>query len=387
MNHAVDSSSRDIIRLGYFAMPVHPLHRSHTETLKEDREAIILADQLGFHDAFIGEHLADKAENIPNSMLFLATLIHSTRTIKLGTGTTTIAHMHPVQVAAHAAMFDHLAEGRFILGISPGTGFDAEALGLLHEDRNKIFAEAIDVILAIWEGEPPYDIDFPDNRFKVSTKATRNLEIGVGIFPKPYQKPRPEIVGTVVAPFSKGVIAMGQRDFHPLSANFLLDKWLPSHWQNYEEGKAKAGVAPDRADWRIARTVCVADDDKTAHAYGRTDPKSPYRFYYSQIMAKFFRGGRQVVFKENPAQPDSDITLDYVVDKLVICGSVNKVVDEILAFRERVGHFGELVYGGMDWVDPRIGKRSLELMATEVMPRVNAALARSRPPAKAEARV
>jgi hypothetical protein len=39
---------------------------------------------------------------------------------------------------------------------------------------------------------------------------------------KPYQKPRPEIVGTVVAPFSKGVIAMGKRDFHPLSANFLL---------------------------------------------------------------------------------------------------------------------------------------------------------------------
>ena len=378
MSHAINAPAGDPMRLGYFAMPVHPLDRNLTETLKEDREAIILADQLGFHDAFIGEHLADKAENIPNSMLFLATLIHSTRHIRLGTGTTTLAHMHPVQVAAHAAMFDHLAEGRFILGISPGTGFDAEPLGLLQEDRNKIFADAIDIVLAIWEGEPPYDIELPGNRFKVSTKATRNLEIGVGIFPKPYQKPRPEIVGTVVAPFSKGVIAMGQRDFHPLSANFLLDKWLPSHWQNYGEGKAKAGVAPDPAHWRIARTVCVADDDKTAHAYGRTDPRSPYRFYYSQIMAKFFRGGRQKVFKEHEAQPNSEITLDYVVDRLVICGSVDRVVDDILAFHERVGHFGELVYGGMDWVDPRIGKRSMELMATEVMPRVNAALARSR---------
>ena len=365
------------MRLGYFAMPVHPLHRNLTETLEEDREAIILADRLGFHDAFIGEHLADKAENIANSMLFQATLIHSTKSIKLATGTTTLSHMHPVQVAAHAAMFDHLARGRFILGISPGTPFDAEPLGLLKEDRSKIFADAIDIILAIWESEPPYDIDLPGNRFKVSTKATRNLEIGVGIFPKPYQQPRPEIVGTVVAPFSKGVIAMGQRDFHPLSANFLLDKWLPSHWQNYSEGKAKAGVAPDPVDWRIARTVCVADDDKTALAYGRTDPKSPYRFYYSQIMAKFFRAERQRVFKEDETQPDSEITLDYVVDKLVICGSVNKVVDEILAFHERVGPFGELVYGGMDWVDPRLGQRSMELMATEVMPRVNAVLGRS----------
>ncbi len=70
--------------------------------------------------------------------------------------------------------------------------------------------------------------------------------------------------------------------------------------------------------------------------------------------------------------------MDYVVDRLVICGSVNKVVDDILAFRERVGDFGELVYGGMDWVDPHLAKRSMELMATEVMPRVNSAIARSR---------
>jgi alkanesulfonate monooxygenase SsuD/methylene tetrahydromethanopterin reductase-like flavin-dependent oxidoreductase (luciferase family) len=284
-----------------------------------------------------------------------------------------------VQVAAHAALFDHLAEGRFILGISNGTPFDAEPLGLLKEDRNKIFADAIDVILAIWEGEPPFEIDLPGNRFKVTTKETRHLEIGVGIFPKPYQKPRPEIVGTVVAPFSKGVIAMGKRDFHPLSANFLLDQWLASHWTNYAQGKSEAGVKADPSDWRIARTVFVADDDKKALAYARKDSNSPYRFYYQQIMTKFFRGKRQEVFKETRDQPDDQITLDYVVDRLVLCGTVNKVVDDLLALHQRVGDFGELVYGGMDWVDPQLAKRSMELMATEVMPRVNAALARPKP--------
>jgi len=30
----------------------------------------------------------------------------------------------------------------------------------------------------------------------------------------------------------------------------------------------------------------------------------------------------------------------------------------------------------MDWVDPHLARRSMELMATEVMPRVNAAIAR-----------
>ena len=373
------------MRLGYFAMPVHPVHRNLTETLKEDREAVILADRLGFHDAFIGEHLADKAEIVTNSMLFLATLIHSTRQIKLATGTTTLSHMHPVQVAAHAAMFDHLAEGRFILGISAGTAFDAEPLGLLQEDRNRIFGEAIDIVLKIWDGEPPYEIDLPDNRFKVTTRATRHVEVGVGEFHKPYQQPRPEIVGTVVAPSSRGVILMGRRDFHPLSANFLLEHYLPSHWQNYAEGKAQGGQQADPDEWRIARTVFVADDDKTAEAYGCSDPRSPYRFYYSQMLAKMKRGGRQVIFKLRPDQSDDELTVDFVTDRLVLRGTVNKVVDQLLAFHERVGDFGELVYGGTDWVDPALGKRSMELMATEVMPRVNAALSRSRPAPAAEA--
>jgi hypothetical protein len=50
------------------------------------------------------------------------------------------------------------------------------------------------------------------------------------------------------------------------------------------------------------------------------------------------------------------------------------VVDQLLALREQVGDFGELVYAGMDWVDKKLGQRSMELMATEVMPRVNRAI-------------
>src|SRR5216684_8117972 len=245
------------MRLGLFMMPMHPAERDPAQTLQEDREAIILADRLGFYDAFVGEHLTDRCENVTNSLIFLATLIAETRTIKLGTGTSNLSHAHPTLLAAHAAMFDHLAKGRFIFGISPGTlASDAEALGmdLAMEERNKRFAEAIDVILAIWERDVPYDIDFPGNRFKVSTARTQVPAVGRGQMYKPYQKPRPEIVGTVVAPHSKGVIAMGERDFHPMSANFLLPHWLPSHWENYVKGKNRKEQQADPADWRVART-------------------------------------------------------------------------------------------------------------------------------------
>jgi alkanesulfonate monooxygenase SsuD/methylene tetrahydromethanopterin reductase-like flavin-dependent oxidoreductase (luciferase family) len=366
------------MRLGYFTMPVHPIGRDWSQTLREDREAIILADRLGFHDAFMGEHLTDACENVTNSMLFLATLIHDTKQIKLATGTTNLAQMHPVVIAVNAAMFDHLAQGRFIMGVSPGAlTSDCEAIGILDEDRNKIFAEAIDVILAVWERNPPYDIDFPDNRFKVTFARTAALELGVGILAKPFQKPRPEIVGTVVAPFSPGVVLMGRRDFHPLSANFLLAKHLKSHWTNYAKGNAEAGAKAEVADWRVARTIFVADDDKTALRYGREDANSPYRFYFEQMRAKMKRGNRLYVFKSHKEQPDEEITDDYVMDNCVFHGSVNKVVDQILAMREQTGDFGELVYAGMDWVDPQLAKRSMQLMAEQVMPRVNAATGKS----------
>jgi len=366
------------MRLGYFTMPLHPAHRSPAQTLQEDREAIILADRLGFHDAFVGEHLTEKSENVTNSFIFLATLIHETRNIRLATGTSNLSHTHPVLIASHAAMFDHLARGRFIFGVSPGAlSSDAEALGILGEDRNRIFAEAIDVILAIWERDAPYDIDLPGNRFKVTTAKTSVPEISRGTLYKPYQQPRPEIVGTVVAPFSKGVIAMGERDFHPLSANFLLSQYLASHWTNYAEGKRRAGLVADPADWRIARTIFVADDDKVAARYGRTDPASPYRYYWNMLLNKMMISKRHIIFKRHEAQDDRELTDDYLVDRLVLCGTVNSVVDQILALREETGDFGEIVYAGMDWVDPALAKRSMELMATEVMPRVNKALAGS----------
>jgi alkanesulfonate monooxygenase SsuD/methylene tetrahydromethanopterin reductase-like flavin-dependent oxidoreductase (luciferase family) len=376
------------MKLGLFMMPVHPLHREPAATLQEDRETIILADRLGYHDAFAGEHLTDKAENITNSFIFLASLIHATKRIKLATGTSNLSQSHPVLVAAHAAMFDHLAQGRFIFGVSPGAlRSDAEALGMIDEDRNKLFAEAIDVILQIWERDPPYDIDLPGNRFKVTTAQTFVPDIGKGIMYKPYQKPRPEIVGTVVAPHSKGVIAMGERDFHPLSANFLLPHWLPSHWANYAEGKRRAGKTADPADWRIARTIFVADDDKVAERYAKRDAASPYRFYWQQLRVKLTISKRHIVFKTHEGQDDAELTDDYVVERLVIAGTVNKVVDEILKLREQAGDFGELVYAGMDWVDPKLAKRSMELMATEVMPRVNKAISTAaQPPARAAAR-
>ena len=86
-----------------FMMPLHPPGRNITQTLQEDREAVILADQLGFSEAYVGEHVTDAAETVTSSMIFLASLISDTKNIMLGTGTINVPNSHPAAIAAQAA--------------------------------------------------------------------------------------------------------------------------------------------------------------------------------------------------------------------------------------------------------------------------------------------
>jgi alkanesulfonate monooxygenase SsuD/methylene tetrahydromethanopterin reductase-like flavin-dependent oxidoreductase (luciferase family) len=234
-----------------------------------------------------------------------------------------------------------------------------------------MFVEAIDMVLKIWSSEPPYDLD--GKFWKITTARTLDKEIGQGVIVKPYQLPHPPIVVTVVAPFSKGVVAAAERGWTPISANFLQPPWVASHWPMYETGCKNARRPARRSDWRVAKSVFVADDERTAQRYAK-DEGSPYRFYYKNLMRKLISNGRPELFKHDRALPDAAITLDYVIDSLVICGTVNSVVDQLLAFREQTGDFGTLLYAGHDWVEPPLARRSMELMASEVMPRLNAAI-------------
>ena len=53
--------------LSYFIQPVHPLTRDYREVLEEDLESVILADTLGFKEAFIGEHFTDFPKSNKNT--------------------------------------------------------------------------------------------------------------------------------------------------------------------------------------------------------------------------------------------------------------------------------------------------------------------------------
>ena len=141
---------------------------------------------------------------------------------------------------------------------------------------------------------------------------------------------------TAVAPFSKGVTEAAARGWDPISANFLMPAWVKSHWPKYVEGCERGGRPADPANWRVAKSVFVAKDAATAKAYA-TDPDGPYVYYYRSLFTKLKKNGRIELFKTRRDQPDEEVTLEMVCDKLIIYGTPDSVADQLLAFQDEVG--------------------------------------------------
>lgn len=346
----------DALKLGFFIQPVHPPARRYADVLREDREAVVLADRLGYREAFIGEHLVDSAETITSSLAFIAHLADACPSITFGTGVLPLANYHPAMAAAQVAMVDHLVQGRLVLGFGPGVAADGEAMGDTGTDRSRKAQEAIEQILRIWSEAPPYRIE--GEFYSVRSERFFNPDIGLGIAVRPLQRPHPPVAITSIRPGGAGPRAAGQRGWTGISATYVGAPVVRAHIESYVEGRQAAGLPPTASGWRVARSLFVADDEATARRYA-SDANGAHGFYFRVMRTKLASAGALDVLHDRP-----------------LAGTPASVADQILEFRREVGDFGTLLYTGHDWVDPALARRSMELMAHEVMPRVNRALSR-----------
>ena len=356
------------LKLGFFIQPVHPPSRPYADVLREDREAVVLADRLGYREAFIGEHLVDSAEAITSSLAFIASLADACPSITFGTAVLPLANYHPAMAAAQVAMVDHLVQGRLVLGVGPGVPGDAEAIGDLGTDRNLKTQEALEHMRRIWSEDPPYRIE--GKFYRTTTVRSFDPQIGVGVAVRTLQKPHPPIAITSIRPDARGPHAAGARGWTGISATYIGAYVLRAQIQSYLQGRRSAGLSVDASGWRVARSIFVADDDATARQYANREDGAN-SFYFNVMRAKLAKAGALDVMRDYPGQPDSELSTRRCVERLVIAGTPQTVADRILALRNEVGAFGTLLYTGHDWIDPALARRSMELMANEVLPRID----------------
>ncbi|WP_160119829.1 LLM class flavin-dependent oxidoreductase [Rhodovarius lipocyclicus] len=366
------------MKLGLFMMPLHPSHRLMHEIIEENADKIIHADQIGFDEAWVGEHFSATTEPLSAPMMFMASLLRQTKNIVFGTGVVSLPNHHPAIVAAEAAQFDHLSRGRFIFGIGPsGLASDHELFGNTDMTvRNERMAESIETILKIWGQDPPYDIKGKHWHVKITDAIVP--ELGVGYMPKPYQKPHPPIAMSAMSPHSSSVKTAALRGWGPISANFCPEYVVASHWGKYVEGCREAGREPTGQDWRVARNILVAESDQQALDWAM-DPKGSNHYYFRYLWEVLKRANYTVVMKSDPAMPDEAVTVEGLIESMMIYGSSRTVTEKLLAFRERVGPFSTLLMASMDGSGANRHREweTMRRLATEVLPRVREATRRA----------
>ena len=247
------------MKFGYFtlsdnAYPDNP--RNANQFVGEIRGQAILADKLGYHSAWIGEHHFDSlgVNSCPGTLL--ASIIPETEHIRLAPAVSVLPLHHPLHVAEEWATIDLISGGR--VDFAAGRGYDRREFapfGAPFMDSAEIFEEGMEVILKAWNSPGPWShkgrfYDIPE----------------MEITPKPVQQPVP----FYVASFSETSADMAARHglniiYAPFAAGMVYGGLEPAV-ASYQEKCQALGHEPGRA--MCSYFIHIADDD-AAEDYGR----------------------------------------------------------------------------------------------------------------------
>ena len=355
------------LKLGMFVMPIHDRNKPLTQCSDEDVELAIKCEELGFSDFWVGEHHSSTIENIVMPEIFLAKVAGLTKSMRLGPAPVCLQYHNPVHVANRLAYFDHLTHGRLNVCFGPGSiPTDIEVFGLDPKESGARVAEAIDIILMIWQSEPPYEYHGEFWNWQLS--KTIDHEMGLGSLHKPLQQPLPPIHVPTMSPRSAGLAAAAARGFRPISHHMIHVNVLAEQWKNYAEAAAEAGRPADPSMWSVSRNIFVAETTEEARRLVRGNSMGRCIEYIIELTR---RGPGVDMWKRNPEMADEEVNLDYYMDEVFIVGDPDQVTRQLLDLRERIGPFGTLVHVAHDWDDRNAWLKNLELFNNEVLPSLN----------------
>src|SRR5262249_45823831 len=211
-------SGRGLMQYGLFTMPSHPPERSLYDGHRWDLQTLRWADELGFAEAWIGEHHTAPWEPHPAPDLLIAQALMETKRIRLAPGGFLLPYHHPAELANRVAMLDHMAQGRLNFGVA-ASGLPSD-WAMFNVDGNvgqhrEMTRGAPEIVLKRGRAEEPFDyrgkywhVPYPDLMLE-----TLRPHI------KPFQKPHPPIGVAGVSKGSDTLKLAGEHGFLPMSLN------------------------------------------------------------------------------------------------------------------------------------------------------------------------
>jgi len=181
----------------------------------------------------------------------------------------------------------------------------------------------------------------------------------------PYQQPHPPIAMSIVKGTSMAAKTAGQRDFIPISINLAPPHKVKRQWELYCEDAADAGKPePDRSTWRVSRSIFVAESDEEAREHALNGAFARSLVYLHGMLSI---SGMLDLLTQGPEMPDEAVDAEYVI---AIIGGVDTVARKLREVYNVTGGFGTVLMIAHDWDDKAKMRRSMELMAKEVIPQL-----------------
>jgi limonene 1,2-monooxygenase len=344
------------LQFGIFLAPFHPVGQNPTLALERDLELIVRLDELGFDEAWIGEHHSAGYEIIASPEVFIAAVSQRTAHIRLGTGVSSLPYHQPLMLADRMVLLDHLTRGRIMLGVGPGAlPSDAFMMGIDPMTQRDRMEESLEAILALLDGR-----ELVTRSSDWFTLRDARLQL------RPYTHPRFEVaVAAQISP--AGPRAAGRFGLSLLSIGATTAGGfdvLGSHWQVMEERAAEFNTVVDRRKWRLVGPMHIADTEEQARkdvVFGL----AKWVDYFERVAA----------LPLAPSTLDPDKMVDALMELgFAVVGTPEMAVAQIERLVEQSGGFGTFLLMAHEWANREATLHSYELFAREVMPRFQGSL-------------
>ncbi len=335
------------LKFGIFLAPFQGMKENPTQAMHRDMALLEHLDDLGYHEAWIGEHHSGGMEILACPELFIAAAAERTRHIRLGTGVVSLPYHNPFTVAGRITQLDHMTRGRMMFGVGPGalTG-DAYRMGIDPAEQRRMMNESLDAIVQLLDGEL---VNMKTDWFHLQDAR---LQI------PSFQVPRVEMA-VACARSPSGALAAGKHGIGMLSIGGTSDDALAAHannWRMCEEAAAENGQTVTREKWRLVTLMHVAETREKA--------RENVKFGLDE-WAQYFR--EIATFPIVPA--DIDDAYEYLLENKMACiGTPDDAIAYIEALLEGAGGFGALMQLAQNWADWDATKRSYEMISRYVFP-------------------
>jgi limonene 1,2-monooxygenase len=344
------------MKFGIFMAPFHRVGENPTLAFERDMQLIEWLDELGYDEAFIGEHHSAGWEIISSPEIFMAVAAARTKRIMLGSGVVSVPYHHPFHIANRFALLDQLTHGRVILGCGPGAlPSDAYMLGIETTTQRDRMVEGLQAVMRLLNEEGNVTIDG-----SYFTLREAHLQV------KPFQNPLPVFVANTISP--SGMVAAGKLGCGVLSVAAFSPgglSSLPKRWAMAEEIAAENGKTVDRKNWRLVFPIHLAESGKEALDDVRDGGNAWIQKYFIETLAA------RVQFEEYPGQPTEEMTLDRMVARGgAIVGTPDDAIKRIKEVIEMSGGgFGGMLVLAHEWASREKTLKSYEMLARYVMPK------------------